>query len=137
MRSPYHFAAILDRGRKKPANGTLQVWFLNALRDDPRLKYGYTRRRGMRPRLTKAEFLKWKRINASYPEGQKPMVIAKVTSRTKNVRGKYFQGRNTAAVHRATAKIVDEEVKRFIDDSLVYRTQDHGLVGGKRVEIEI
>lgn len=123
IRSPYHWAAILDEGRGPSVaeKGKVLVWFRRP-QDDPRLRYGYTRRRGRRPKLSRSDFKKWVAINNRLPEGvPKPMIISRYAKGTNPTD---FTQKGHPQLRKETIRIFREEIRRFIPEQLASKRDD-------------
>lgn len=109
IRNVYFFSGILDKGRGevRPRAKRNLIWFENPLKDDPRLRGGYPRKKSEVRTLTPSQYRDGLRRNAIRKQaGRRPYMI--VAQRSRAVPGKHF-------VRNARPELV-REVKEAVKD---------------------
>ena len=118
LRSPFFWAAILDKGREAVRGRPFLIWFQNPLRDDPRLRGLWHRRKQSIPKLSNADFAKWAKRNREHlarggDRYDQPMIVAREVGPTAATN---ISKRGNREILRETDKIIEEELQRFLDE---------------------
>lgn len=120
LRSPYFWAAILDKGRKSVRGHPFLIWFRNPLRDDPRMFGLWHRKRRSIPKMSNADFQKWAKRNREHirnggSTATQPMIVARDAGPTNATN---ISKRGNREILRQTDKIIEEELDRWFEEAI-------------------
>lgn len=124
LRSPYFWAAILDKGREamvKSPGGNFFIYFQRPqIKNDPRIFGLWHRKKARIPKLSKNDFQKWARLNREHIDNggsvyTQPMIVAREVGPTNPTN---ISKRGNREILRQTDRIIEEELDRWLREAM-------------------